>query len=194
MRALVLTALLAAAPAAAETPLSAAEFESIVTGRTLSYASSGGEYGAEEYFDGRRVRWSYLDGDCAEGRWYEAGEQNLLRLRHHPRGPVLDLLPARRPPFGEVRERPRRDRALRDQPPRRPAHVPRTRGGRLTSPCSFISLQIRNSDVSPAAPAPDRRGTRSPAPRSSAPHLPPSPRPRPRREPPHSPAPASPDS
>ena len=75
MRVLLVLAILAALPAAAETPLSAAEFERIVTGRTLAYASSGGEYGAEEYFEGRRVRWSYLDGECTEGHWYEAGEQ-----------------------------------------------------------------------------------------------------------------------
>ncbi|MBT8459477.1 MAG: hypothetical protein KJN60_07415 [Boseongicola sp.] len=56
-------------------PVSPSEFESIVTGKTLSYSTRGAEYGAEEYFEGRRVRWSYLDGDCEEGEWYAAGEQ-----------------------------------------------------------------------------------------------------------------------
>lgn len=56
-------------------PVSPAEFESIVMGRTLSYSTRGVEYGAEEYFDGRRVRWSYLDGQCEEGQWYPSGSQ-----------------------------------------------------------------------------------------------------------------------
>lgn len=60
---------------AADRPVSPSEFESIVTGRTLSYSTRGMEYGAEEYFDGRRVRWSYLDGECEEGEWYPSGEQ-----------------------------------------------------------------------------------------------------------------------
>jgi len=60
---------------AADRPVSPSEFESIVTGKTLSYSTRGMEYGAEEYFEGRRVRWSYLDGACEEGQWYPAGEQ-----------------------------------------------------------------------------------------------------------------------
>jgi hypothetical protein len=55
--------------------VSPAEFEALVMGRTLMYSSASGEYGAEEYLEGRRVRWSYLDGKCTDGRWYEAGEQ-----------------------------------------------------------------------------------------------------------------------
>lgn len=68
----LLVALLASA-ATAETPLSAAEFEAYVEGRTLYYGSGGQEYGAEEYLPNRRVRWSFLDGDCLEGRWYGQG-------------------------------------------------------------------------------------------------------------------------
>lgn len=60
---------------AAERPVSPLEFESIVTGKTLSYSSGGLEYGAEEYLEGRRVRWSFLDGECEDGEWYPAGEQ-----------------------------------------------------------------------------------------------------------------------
>ena len=55
--------------------VSPSEFESIVTGRTLSYSTRGAEYGAEEYFEGRRVRWSYLDGNCEDGEWYPQGAQ-----------------------------------------------------------------------------------------------------------------------
>ncbi len=58
-----------ATPALAE--MSAAEFEAYTTGKTLYYGSNGREYGVEEYLDGRRVRWSFLDGRCRDGEWYE---------------------------------------------------------------------------------------------------------------------------
>lgn len=72
---MMVLALLAAAPTQAmETPVSPSEFEALVTGKTLSYAANGTEYGAEEYFPNRRVMWSFLDGECQEGEWYAAGE------------------------------------------------------------------------------------------------------------------------
>ena len=75
MRALVsLAALLTATAAPAETPLSAEAFEAEVTGKTLYYSEAGVEYGAEEYLPGRRVRWSFLDGECLDGAWYPQGE------------------------------------------------------------------------------------------------------------------------
>ncbi len=55
--------------------MTAAEFERLVTGKTFSYANGQSVYGAETYFDNRRVRWSFLDGDCSEGEWYVANEQ-----------------------------------------------------------------------------------------------------------------------
>lgn len=55
--------------------MTAEEFEARVTGKTLTYSSAGTAYGMEEYFNGRRVRWSFLDGDCQEGRWYDSGQQ-----------------------------------------------------------------------------------------------------------------------
>lgn len=73
-RPLMLFALLAT-PLSAETRLTAEEFEARVTGRTLSYATGGAAYGAEEYLDGRRVRWSFLDGECQEGTWFAEGGQ-----------------------------------------------------------------------------------------------------------------------
>ena len=69
-------ALLAPAPApAAQTPMTASEFEAYTTGRTLTFYSRGQAYGAEEYREGRRVTWSFLDGQCREGLWYPQGEQ-----------------------------------------------------------------------------------------------------------------------
>lgn len=55
--------------------LSPSEFEDLVTGHTYSYSSSAEPFGIEEYSDNRRVRWSFLDGACVYGRWYEADEQ-----------------------------------------------------------------------------------------------------------------------
>ncbi len=74
----ILLALLSLLPAiahAAERPITAEEFERIVTGKTFSYASGGTAYGAEEYLDNRRVRWTFLDGECFDGSWYPQGEQ-----------------------------------------------------------------------------------------------------------------------
>lgn len=62
-------------PAGAETPMSASEFDAYTRGKTLFYGQNGQAYGAEVYLDNRRVRWSFLDGECKEGSWYEQGEQ-----------------------------------------------------------------------------------------------------------------------
>jgi len=73
-RALAFAAALAAAPALAETPMSAEAFEAYVTGKTLVYGTTSGPYGIEDYMPDRRVRWSFLDGECVEGVWYPQGE------------------------------------------------------------------------------------------------------------------------
>jgi hypothetical protein len=62
-------------PVAAAEPMSAAEFEAYTTGRTLFYGQGGQAYGAEEYLDDRRVIWSFLDGECKDGRWYPDGRE-----------------------------------------------------------------------------------------------------------------------
>ncbi len=71
----LLAATFAATALPAATPMSAAEFESYVTGKTLYFGQDGRAYGVEKYLPDRRVRWSFLDGKCKEGFWYEdAGE------------------------------------------------------------------------------------------------------------------------
>lgn len=60
-----------AGPAMAQQPLSPAEFEAYVTGKTLYFGENGQPHGVEQYLSDRRVRWSFLDGDCNNGRWYE---------------------------------------------------------------------------------------------------------------------------
>ena len=61
----------AAAPLAAQSTMTAAEFDAYTQGKTLYYGKDGVAYGAEIYHEDRRVEWSFLDGDCREGRWYE---------------------------------------------------------------------------------------------------------------------------
>ncbi|ETX27575.1 hypothetical protein [Roseivivax isoporae] len=69
---LPLLAVLALAGAAtAQEAMTAAEFEAYVTGKTLYFGENGEAYGVETYLEDRRVRWSFLDGDCKDGIWYE---------------------------------------------------------------------------------------------------------------------------
>lgn len=73
----ILAALLALASAlpAVSQSMNASEFEAYTTGKTLYYGQDGSAYGAEIYLQNRRVRWSFLDGECKEGYWYEQGPQ-----------------------------------------------------------------------------------------------------------------------
>lgn len=52
-------------------PLSAEAFDAYTRGQTFTYGTGAQPYGAEEYLDNRRVRWSFLDGQCQDGSWYE---------------------------------------------------------------------------------------------------------------------------
>ncbi|AXI48938.1 hypothetical protein C1J03_16030 [Sulfitobacter sp. SK012] len=58
-------------PATAQSTMSAAEFDAYTQGKTLFYGTRSAPYGAEVYLPNRRVRWSFLDGKCKEGEWYE---------------------------------------------------------------------------------------------------------------------------
>ena len=71
----LLMALATPAAAHAESAMSAAQFEAYVTGKTLYFGQNGASYGVEEYLPDRRVRWSFLDGHCKEGIWYEESGQ-----------------------------------------------------------------------------------------------------------------------
>jgi len=68
---LPLLAALAGLPAAAQTPMTAEEFDAYSRGKTFYYGSMGEAYGVERYLDDRRVTWSFLDGQCSDGIWYE---------------------------------------------------------------------------------------------------------------------------
>ncbi len=82
--ALVLTLAL---PLPAAAAMSAAEFDAYTRGKTLHYDVDGTPYGVEEYLDGRRVRWSFLDGACKEGTWYEEGGTICFRYEDAPGDP-----------------------------------------------------------------------------------------------------------
>jgi hypothetical protein len=70
-----LTAVLVAlaTPAAAEAPLTAAEFDAYVTGKTISFGNTGDQtFGVEMYLPNQRVIWSATPGVCTNGVWYES--------------------------------------------------------------------------------------------------------------------------
>ncbi len=71
MKHLVLALVLSPGLAQAQSALSAREFDALTQGKTFTYAENGRPYGAEEYLPGNRVRWSFLDGKCKDGRWWE---------------------------------------------------------------------------------------------------------------------------
>ncbi|MGB7241172.1 MAG: hypothetical protein WBC93_03685 [Sulfitobacter sp.] len=73
-----------AAPVFAQDMMSAEEFDAYTRGKTLFYGQGGSPYGAEVYLDNRRVRWSFLDGDCKEGHWYEDAGQICFVYEDNP--------------------------------------------------------------------------------------------------------------
>ena len=60
-----------AGAALAADPMDAQEFDRYTQGRTIYYSQLGQPFGVEEYLPGNRVRWSFLDGQCKEGFWYQ---------------------------------------------------------------------------------------------------------------------------
>jgi len=65
--------LLLSFPAVAIAAMNAEEFDDFTRGKTFYYGSSGQPYGAEEYLSDRRVIWTFLNGECQNGVWYEDG-------------------------------------------------------------------------------------------------------------------------
>jgi len=56
---------------AAETPLNGQAFDALVTGKTLTFSAGQAPYGVEYYAPNQRVIWSFVNGDCVNGVWYE---------------------------------------------------------------------------------------------------------------------------
>jgi len=69
----LLCAVFLAGPVAAQTPVTAEEFEELSTGRTLHFERSGLHYGSEQYLQGRKTLWQTGDGQCQHGIWYPSG-------------------------------------------------------------------------------------------------------------------------
>lgn len=76
--------LLAAEMTLAAEPMDGATFDAYTRGKTLFYGQNGQTYGAEIYLDDRRVRWSFLDGQCKEGHWYEEAGQICFVYEDNP--------------------------------------------------------------------------------------------------------------
>ena len=83
---LILTAFLAQ-PLAAQSAMSAEAFESYTKGKTLFYGNGGEAYGVERYLEDRRVVWSFLDGECKYGSWYEQAGQICFVYDDRPGDP-----------------------------------------------------------------------------------------------------------
>ncbi len=65
--------------------MSAEAFDRYTEGRTLFYGQNGQMYGVERYLPGRRVIWSFLDGRCKDGHWYEEAGQICFVYEDEPR-------------------------------------------------------------------------------------------------------------
>lgn len=61
---------------AAETanPMSAADFEAYVEGKTLTWSQFNSVFGIEEYLPNRKVRWKTSPEECQYGSWFERDE------------------------------------------------------------------------------------------------------------------------
>lgn len=82
-RSILLCAVLAS-PSLAETALTAQEFDTLTTGRTMSWAEFGTVYGVEQYLPGRKVRWTALGDDCKAGHWYADGDAICFQYEDDP--------------------------------------------------------------------------------------------------------------
>ena len=81
---MLLAAVLVTVQAAAQTALTAEDFDNYTRGKTLYYGFEGAPYGVERYLDGRRVIWSFLDGICKNGIWYEDNGQICFIYEDQP--------------------------------------------------------------------------------------------------------------
>jgi hypothetical protein len=82
--ALAVSLALCAAPALAQTPLTAEEFEAHVTGRTVTYRQLDSIFGIEEYLPDRKVRWSVAPGECQYGSWYAEDQYICFVYEYDP--------------------------------------------------------------------------------------------------------------
>lgn len=84
MRRALLALALLATPALAQTPLTAEEFETYVTGKTLTYSQFGTVFGIEEYLPNRKVRWKTAPEECQYGSWFQRGAMICFVYEYSP--------------------------------------------------------------------------------------------------------------
>lgn len=84
MRTTALILALISGPALAETPITAAEFEAHVTGKTVTYQQFGTLFGVEEYLPDRKVRWSVAPNECQYGSWYPQDDTICFVYEYSP--------------------------------------------------------------------------------------------------------------
>ena len=65
-------------------PLSASEFESYATGKTLTYAQGGQVWGTEQYLPGRQVLWAFTDQPCQAGVWHAENQAICFEYETEP--------------------------------------------------------------------------------------------------------------
>ena len=65
-------------------PMTGAEFDQYTQGQTFYYGAGGTPYGGEEYLEDHRVRWSFLDGKCQTGHWYQQDGSICFIYDAHP--------------------------------------------------------------------------------------------------------------
>ena len=65
-------------------PITPDEFEQLSTGRTFYFRDTNQRYGAEQYFENRRVRWMFADGHCTDGYWYTQNDAMCFVYEHEP--------------------------------------------------------------------------------------------------------------
>lgn len=73
----ILVCCVLAVPAMAERVVTAEEFEQMVTGKTLHFDRFGEAFGAEQYFQDKRVIWAFEGGQCQRGIWFENVSGNI---------------------------------------------------------------------------------------------------------------------
>ncbi len=66
---MLLAALLIAAPALAQEPVSPEQFREFAEGWTLHFERDGEPFGSEAFEGDGKVRWRYSDGSCVSGLW-----------------------------------------------------------------------------------------------------------------------------
>jgi hypothetical protein len=74
-----------ASPALAQDAMTAAQFDAYTKGKTLTFGVADAQpYGVEQYQDNQRVIWSFLDGACSNGVWYESKGSICFRYDFDP--------------------------------------------------------------------------------------------------------------